>query len=70
MRRDGKNNTPMKGGVKQCRRCHMWKQLENFYGDKGSDDGRKSWCAACHNQVTAVAYRRRRDRSHVTELEV
>lgn len=63
MRRDGKNNPPMTGGTKRCSRCERWKQLEQFYGDKGSGDGRKSWCVTCHNKVTAIPYQKRKVRS-------
>ena len=33
--------------TKLCARCHIRKEVGDFYADKRSRDGRRSYCKAC-----------------------
>lgn len=36
--------------MKNCQKCRVDKELEEFYKDKHSADGRQAWCKACHRK--------------------
>lgn len=46
--------------MKLCRKCSLWKPLEDFYRLSHTRDGRASYCKVCHN--AGVLARRRSDR--------
>ena len=37
--------------MKECRRCHKMKPLEDFHRRYGSKDGRNSYCKECANEA-------------------
>lgn len=46
----------IKGQMKECCKCHLTKDLNEFPINKRRNDGRGSWCKACTNTYSKAYY--------------
>ena len=51
----------MQDVTKLCARCHIRKELSQFYKDRRSADGKRSYCKSC--DMRAIQESRQRDKA-------
>lgn len=48
--------------MKTCKKCGETKELDGFYRNKNTADGRTAWCSPCHKQSVRDSARRNPER--------
>jgi Recombination endonuclease VII len=46
--------------MKECTKCHVEKERDDFYANRKAKDGLYSWCKDCHRELCSMRWKSRR----------